>query len=206
VRDNIPKNRKRTEIGLRDHKEEAKVVAGMQRKKMGLSIPNFIIGFKDDVDNVDNSNWINRKIEMDILCRLLFSRSSALYEALYNSGLINESFSYEYTLENDYAHLISGGESKSPEEVFRQIRKYISDNENVVKEEQFNRVKKNLIGSFISRFNNIEGLGNFINDYCIRGLNPFDYYEVLKDIKVEDILRRLDRLKAEQRWTISIID
>ncbi|WP_163194819.1 EF-P 5-aminopentanol modification-associated protein YfmH [Clostridium thermarum] len=202
----VPNNRNKADYTVKEYSEEPKVNKHMIRKKMGLSIPNFIIGFKDEPKGIDKNNYIRRKVQMDILCRLLFSRSSSLYESLYNSGLINESFSYEYTLEKDYCHLIIGGESRDPEKVMEEIRTYIRNNKSAISSEDFQRVKKTLVGSFITRFNNIEGLGNFIKDYFIRGVNPFDYYEVLKDITEEKIIERLQYLNGDERWAISIID
>ena len=203
---NVPEDRNKADFTVKEYNEEGTVNQANVQKKMGLSIPNFIIGFKDNPQEVSSNNYIHRKIQMDILCRLLFSRSSSLYESLYNSGLINESFSYEYTLEKDYCHLIIGGESREPERVLEEIKRYIKNNSDTINSEDFLRIKKMLVGSFISRFNNIESLGNFIKDYFIRGVNPFDYYEVLKDIREEDILVRLRFLNSEERWAISIID
>lgn len=203
---NVPADRNKADFTVREYSEEPKVYQEKVRKKMGLSIPNFIIGFKDDPKGIGKSNYIKRKVQMDILCRLLLSRSSSLYESLYNSGLINESFSYEYTLEKGYCHLIIGGESRDPEKVMEEIRTYIRNNGSAISSEDFQRVKKTLAGSFITRFNNIEGLGNFIKDYFIRGVNPFDYYEVLKNVSEKEIIERLQYLNSNDRWAISIID
>lgn len=202
----VPMDRNKADFTVREFSETGSVNRAKTIKKMGLSIPNFIIGFKDNPQGTDKNSYIKRKLQMDILCRLLFSRSSSLYETLYNSGLINESFSYEYTLEKDYCHLIIGGESREPEKVMNEIRNYIKNNVNLINNVDFQRVKKMMVGSFISRFNNIEGLGNFIKDYFIRGVNPFDYYEVLKEIKEEDVLNRLQFLNNDERWAISIIE
>lgn len=206
LEDSVPGDRNKADFTVKNYTEKGAIKSKSTNKKMGLSIPNFIIGFKDDPDGIENEKWIIRKLQMDILCRILFSRSSSLYEKLYDSGLINESFSYEYTLERDYCHLIIGGESRNPLKVMEEIREYISNNSNALNAEDFNRVKKTLAGSFISRFNNIEGLGNFISDYFIRGINPFDYYEALKKVDENQILERLRYLNSEERWVISVVE
>ena len=87
-----------------------------------------------------------------------------------------------------------------------KIKEYVKEKADIVNSQDFLRVKKMMVGSFISRFNNIEGLGNFIKDYFIRGVNPFDYYEILKDINEDEVAKRLQYLSNDDRWCISIID
>lgn len=202
----VPQDRDSADFTVRKYREEPVVNQRKVHKKMGLSIPNFIIGFKDDTQGLDKKNYIRRKLQMDVIGRLLFSRSSYLYEEMYSSGLINESFSYEYALEEDYCHLIIGGESREAEKVMEKIKEYVKEKADIVNSQDFLRVKKMMVGSFISRFNNIEGLGNFIKDYFIRGVNPFDYYNILKDISENEIKDRLQYLTNDDRWCISIID
>lgn len=202
----VPQDRNKADFTVKKYSEEPVVKEKIVHKKMGLSIPNFIIGFKDDPKGLDKNSFMRRKLQMDIISRLLFSRSSSLYEDMYSSGLINESFSYEYSLEEDYCHLLIGGESREPEKVMGTIKQHIKEKVDIVNSEDFQRVKKMMVGSFISRFNNVEGLGNFIKDYFIRGVNPFDYYHILKDISENEITNRLQYLTNDDRWCISIID
>ena len=42
---------------------------------MGLSIPNFIIGFKDNRKGIDKNNFMRRKLQMDIVSKLLFAEA-----------------------------------------------------------------------------------------------------------------------------------
>lgn len=205
LEENVPEDRNKADFNVKSYAEKGTVKTKAVSKKMGLSIPNFMIGFKDSPEGAEKENWVKRKLQMDILCRMLFSRSSSLYEKLYDSGLINESFSYEYTLEKDYCHLLIGGESREPQKVMDEIRNYMKK-DNILGAEAFDRVKKTLTGSFISRFNSIEGLGNFINDYFIRGINPFDYYNYLKAVEEKDIRERLEFINDDTRWVISIVE
>jgi Predicted Zn-dependent peptidases len=183
------------------------IVEKKKHSKMGLSIPNFIIGFKDSAEGINSSTWLKRKVVMDITCRILFSRSSYIYEELYNKSLINESFSYEYTLENDYSHLIIGGESRDPEAVKALIIDTIAKSKNdLIIENEFNRIKKLLLGAYISKFNSIEALGNTLSDYFIRSLNIFDYYDVLKKVTIEDVIDRISDLFNEEKSILSVIE
>jgi len=136
---------------------------------------------------------------------MLFSKSSLINERLYDLGLINDSFGYEYAIDKNYSYFIISGESKNAEEVKKVI---ISELNNIksIETKDFQRVKKVLIGNFISRFNSIDGLGYTLNDFFARDINFFDYYDVLKEISIEEIEITIKDLFKDESCVLSIVD
>lgn len=203
----VPINRGRVTFNKYNYKSEKGICLKERNSKMGLSIPNFIIGFKEELEKEQNELILKKKISMDIISKMFLSRSSDIYEVLYSKGLINESFEYEYTVQKNYSHFIIGGESKDP----IAVKNYINVSLNKIKYEDINtndfeRIKKVLIGSFISRFNSIESIGNSLSEYFLMKIDIFDYYEVLKSITVEDIKNQIKKIFIEENCVISIVD
>lgn len=198
----------RGKVSFKKHKyiNEKGIFKKERSSKMGLSIPNFIIGFKEELEDEGNNFILKKKISMDIFSKLFFSRSSDVYEVLYSKGLINESFEYEYTVQEEYSHYILGGESKDPIAVKDYINvalKEIKDKD--ININDFERVKKVLIGSFISRFNSIESIGNSLSDYFLRKIDILDYYEILKSITIKDVKAQIENIFKEENCVISVV-
>ena len=203
----VPTNRGKVSFNKYNYRNEKGICKKERNLKIGLSIPNFIIGFKEEVVNGENKLILKKKISMDIISKMFFSKSSDIYETLYSKGLINDSFEYEYTIQKEYSHFILGGESKEP----IAVKNYINIELEKIKQSDINtndfeRMKKVLIGSFISKFNSIDSIGNSLSDYFLRQIDIFDYYEVLKSITIEDIEVQMKNIFIEENCVISIVD
>lgn len=201
---NVPK-KKEFNVNFKHYDESPVVDKKIVEENLGVSIPNFIIGFKDNINIENPRERLKRKLSMNIAGKLFLGRSSSLYEDLYHKGLINESFSYDYTIEKDYAHFLIGGESKEPREVNKAIISYF-ENRLEVSIEEFKRVKKSILGSYMSSFNSIEGIGNFLSRNLICNIDPFEYKEVLNEIEVEDIINTCKAIITDENNIISIIN
>ena len=99
-------------------------------KKMDVSMPMVILGFKDAKINKlrnagykeDNTDLVKRSVAVEILLNIIAGESSELYEELYNDGLINKTIGIDYTYEEDYAHCSFSFESNNVEEVVNKIK------------------------------------------------------------------------------------
>lgn len=203
----VPINRGSISFSKFKYKNEKGICMKERNSKMGLSIPNFIIGFKEDLEEDQNKLILKKKISMDIISKMFLGKSSDIYEVLYSKGLINESFEYEYTVQKEYSHFIIGGESKDP----IAVKDFINVALNKIKykdinTKDFERIKKVLVGSFISRFNSIESIGNSLSEYFLMKIDIFDYYEVLKSITVKDIQNQMEKIFIEENCVISVVN
>ena len=89
----VPTNRGKVSFNKYNYRNEKGICKKERNLKMGLSIPNFIIGFKEEVVNGENKLILKKKISMDIISKMFFSKSSDIYETLYSKGLINDTLS-----------------------------------------------------------------------------------------------------------------
>ena len=192
IEGSILKNEPFSEEIKRIYPDEPKGIA-MPYKEISLCVamPMFVMGFKDNNVGYGGKKLLKKIIETDILIKILFSKSSPLYEKLYNSGLITQSFGAEYSPQIDYGYTVIEGESKDPKKVYEIITDYIEElRKNGILEEDFQRAKKVVWGKYIRSYNDIEDFAHTFLTDSFMDINYLDYYEVYKDVSFEDVKNR----------------
>lgn len=171
-----------------------------------VSIPVFSCGYKDTDVNVTGKELAAKSLALSIAVKLFASESSPLYKKLYNSGLINDSFFDDLTLNDSYSFVQFGGESAEPEKV-AEIIKTEADR---IKREGFDegafrRMKNFFYGKYIRSFNNIETIGNaFCANYFL-GINLFDFLDIYDTISYNNVLEKANKLFDNDKFVLSVI-
>lgn len=176
-------------------------------EKSSVSIPLFYIGYKDLDVGYDGEKLVHKEICTNILLEVLFGNSSNFYQKLYEEGLINDSFGFQYVGYKDYGHALLGGESSDPKEVYNRILENI---ENEVKkgisEEDFNRTKKKLIGYHIMDLNSIENIATSFINYYYRKYSIINYIDALEKVSISDIEERCKKFLNKESCCLSIVN
>ncbi len=175
---------------IEKYKENDKNSSKYVEKNMKINKKIFNIGFKNlqkDVTIFDKI--ICNKIILDII----FGKSSLFYEKLYNKGIIDDTFGFDFNNFNESASYIFSGMCQCPEKIISYINEEINlfKNKNILKED-FERIKNKHIGSFIRKFNVIDNIVSIEAEYFSNGFNIKDYYKALTNVKLEDIQKALN--------------
>lgn len=208
VDQSIIKNEPFSEEIKRIYPDEPKEIAQKEKEiKLSVAMPMFVIGYKDNDVGYGGEKLLKKTIETQILLKMLFSKSSPLYEKLYNDGLITPNFSAEYSPEVDYAFTSIEGESKEPKKVYKEIISYIEKlQDEGLSVDDFNRAKKVIWGNYIRSYNDIEGFAHrFLSD-SMMDVNYFNYYDIYKDITFADVEKRFKEHFDERYSAISIVN
>lgn len=190
--DNIKNNNPFDEEIKRIYPDEPhNVAAHYKEQKISVASPMFMLGWKDNDIGYGGKKLLKKIIEMEILTEMLFGKGSKLYNELYNDGLINQNFSYEYSPQISYGYTAVDGESKNPDEVKNRITAYIDElRKNGLSEADFERIKKVIWGDYIRSFNDIEGYAHTFLSMSFLDINYTDYYDEYKNITFADIENR----------------
>lgn len=173
-------------------KEPKERVKEYTEQALSVSIPIFMIGFKENEEFSDSDSLSRRRIITQLLLEIYFGQSSDFYMNLYDKGLINASFYKETELEKAYGFSSLSGESKSPEEVYDYVKKYIEEcQNNDINEESLLRAKRILIGKNLKAYNSVENIGNSFIKSFFNGENPLYYNEIVESITTYEIKERL---------------
>lgn len=207
IEDGIKKNEPFTEEIKKVYPNEPDEIAKpYAEQKLSVSMPMFMMGFKDTDNGYKGKKLLKKYIEMNILLQMLFGKSSKLYNRLYEDGLITPSFSPDYTMQPDYAYSSIDGESKDPKKVYEEILNEVDNaHKNGLNEDDFNRIKKVIWGRYIKTMNDVEDYAVTYMQMLFSGIDYLDYYEVYKSITFEDIKARFKQHFVRERAALSIV-
>ena len=144
---------------------------------------------------------------MEIITEMIFGKSSKLYNELYDAGLINQNFGFEYSPQIDYAYTAIEGESKDPKKVYEKITEYVETlRKDGLSEEDFNRIKKVIWGDYIRSFNDIEGYAHSFLTMSFLDICYFDYFEEYESITFDDVKARFMEQFDNENCVLSVIN
>ncbi|WAA13544.1 EF-P 5-aminopentanol modification-associated protein YfmH [Fervidibacillus halotolerans] len=170
---------------------------------MNVRIPKCMVGIKGNFIRQRGREMMKTELTVQLLLDMLFSKSSGQYEKLYNEGLIDDTFSADYTQEENFGFALVGGDTKDPDRLAEFIQKtfhFVKKGE-ILTEEQLNRVKKKKIGTFLRLLNSPEYIANQFTRYAFNGMNLFEAVPVLETITFEDLMNVSEQFIDENRMT-----
>lgn len=174
-------------------------------KEMEVSLPLFMIGFKDNIKDKYNE-VVKRHIAIEIILNMLIGKSSNLYNELYKEGYLLSQPDLEYEFGNEYSHVLIGGQSKNPQKVYEKIAEKIQEmKNNDINVREFERIKKKIYGDYAVEYNNVADIGRmFASDY-IKGINSFEYMDKFEEIDAEYAKQVLNEIFTEDKMIMSVI-
>ncbi|MGX7419677.1 EF-P 5-aminopentanol modification-associated protein YfmH [Carnobacterium gallinarum] len=129
------------------------------------------------------------KTKMNLLLTLLFGTTSENYLRLYDGGVIDDSFSFEFNLERTFHFIDIGGDAKEPtafSEAIKEILLTAKDSSELT-EANLTTVKKRMIGSALQSLNSIEYIANQYSQEAYGDASLFDLVPTIESIKLADI-------------------
>lgn len=166
---------------------------------MDVPTDKFMAGFKDFPPVVRGNEALKHQISMEILLQMLFGKSTPLYNKLYGENLINNTFEYEYIMDEDYAYSAFGGESN---DIYRALEIISEEIERCrtsgLDRSMFERIKKAKKGRFIKALDNVEFIASEFMELCMKDCLIFDYYDLYDRIDFDYITNVfLDHFRQE---------
>jgi predicted Zn-dependent peptidase len=175
-------------------------------EKLAVSTPMFMMGFRDNYLDNKGLDSIRREIAVKLLLELIMGRSSKLYNQMYNEGLINNTFDFDYTNEEQYAFTTFGGESDSPERVKDMILGELEKiNKQGLDRESYERIKRSMTGKFIKSLNSVERISHSFISVYFKGVILFDYFDVYDKITFEYVKEVYQEHFKEENLAVSVI-
>ena len=173
---------------------------------LAVSAPIFQMGFRDDLKGKTGTELLKHEVAVKLLLNMLAGRSSEFYERLYADGLINSSFESDFSIEEDYAFSVLGGESPDPLKVKDRFCRMTEETERRgLDREAFERLRRAMMGRYVRQFNRLEDISHsFISTYFKRA-NLFDYLDVYDKISFEYITEIFKRHFNQDNLALSVI-
>lgn len=194
--DNIPLR----EMPQKYFENEPDAVVGYRSElKMDVSRPMFAIGYKNDPSVLKGDEYLVHGLAGNILCNMLFDKSSDFFERMYEKGLIDYSFASDFELDRNYACASLSGESDAPEELLKYVNEYIAEiAAKGIDKAAFTRIKRSLLGSDIRMLTFPESVGKLFSSMYLQGVRGFDYFDVYGKISEDDIEKVLKNVYMKE--------
>ncbi len=175
-----------------------------KEQRLAVSMPLFYMGIKDNV-RVSGNDLIKRRIALGIILTEAMGRTSDLYTRLYDEGLINDSFRFEASLDQEYGFLAWGGQSPEPKKtaeiIAEALKGYIARG---MSEESYQRIKRAHQGMFIRSLNSVDNIAREIMDSFFNSTCYLEAGKIYEELSLDDINKVLHEVLGNP-WALSVI-
>ncbi|WP_404331534.1 EF-P 5-aminopentanol modification-associated protein YfmH [Mesobacillus maritimus] len=184
--------------------EIEEVAEKKQVLKMNVQTPKCIVGIKAPSSTLQGQEMLKKELSINIMLDILFGKSSVGYTELYNEGLIDDSFSYDFSQEQGFGFAMAGGDTKDPEKLANRITEILNDAKvgTIFNDDNLIRARKKKIGAFLRAINSPEYIANQFTRYAFNDMDLFEVVPVLESITVDDIKNAASDLIDEKRFTV----
>lgn len=191
-----------SEIQRKFKAEPAHVNKEKQVLKMNVHTSKCLVGIKGIDVEQSGKEMMKQEWSINLLLDFLFSESSENYQNLFQEGLIDDTFSYDYTQEHGFGFAMIGGDTSDPDRLEAAIKEILMKAKTIkFASETLERTKKKKIGAFLRAINSPEYIANQFTRYAFNEMNLFDVVPAVEEITVQDIKNAANKLFAEERIT-----
>ncbi|CAM3746719.1 pitrilysin family protein [Alkalicoccus chagannorensis] len=155
---------------------------------MPVQVGRCLIGFKEKNPFRRGRDLLKRELSAQLVLEMMFGQSSDGYASLFSRGLIDETFSFDYTAEEGFGFSVIGSDTTSPQELDDAVSGIIqSAQREGLSEAAFERLKKKKIGFFLRAMNSPEFIANQFTRYHMNEMQLFDVIPVLESLTLHDL-------------------
>jgi predicted Zn-dependent peptidase len=192
------------EIKRKFAEEPNGVAKKISKLPMNVQTSKCLVGIKAGDTNLSGEEMLKHELSINLLLDLLFGKSSNNYQKLYEEGLIDETFSFDYTLEKGFGFAMVGGDTSDPDKLAENITNMLlqAKSDQALSEEGVNRSRKKKIGAFLRAINSPEYIANQFTRYAFNEMDFFAVVPTLEKITLEDVKKAAAEFISEDRLSV----
>lgn len=175
--------KKPTKLKIKEYNEPDKVAKKFEEKKLNVTVNKGGIAYKLKIK--DQKQLYKTLLYLSILFDVKYGSSSDLVENLINDKIIKNALSLYFDNSDKHMIIYIFGNSEEPKILLERIKDELRTL--TIKEEDFDRKKKNLLSSLIYISDNIFSINHFIIKNLIqyKVFDP-DRYDEIKDLTLKE--------------------
>lgn len=193
-----------TEVERLFEPEPLEVAIADRTLHMDVQKPKLYIGVKAKQTDLEGEEMLKHELAVQIGLEIAFGRASKFFTEIYEEGLIDESYAFDFSLEQGYGFAMIGSDTNKVEELQQKIKAQLSAmfNGDAITEAQVETVKRKKIGQFLRALNSIEFIANQFTRYKFNDMNLFDVVPTIEAITLEDVMSALETIRGEEQQTV----
>ncbi|AEB29374.1 putative processing protease [Carnobacterium sp. 17-4] len=170
---------------------------------MTVNRPKSIVGVKGIKEIPSGIEALKYKTTMDLLLTLLFGPTSANYLKLYDKGVIDDSFSFEFNLDRTFHFIDVSGDTKDSAVFSAEIKKLLLEAKmsSEFTDENLAIVKKRTIGQELQSLNSLEYIANQYSQPIYGEATLFDVVPIIESITLDEIKKVAEEFMIEDHMT-----
>lgn len=184
--------------------EEDSINRKIKETNMEVSVPIFMIGYKDKLPN--SEEIVKKHIAIEVILNMLIGKSSELYKELYNNGDLLAEPDLDYEFSKQYAHVLISGQSKNPQVIYERFKTEVEKfKRNGLNEEHFERIKRKIYGDYVTEYNSVGDIARTFLSDSFKEINSFDYIEKYNTVTREYVEQVLREVFDEEKMVLSVV-
>jgi predicted Zn-dependent peptidase len=171
---------------------------------MNVQTSKCLVGIKAENPTATGKEMLRTELSINAMLDMLFGKSAENYTELYGEGLIDDTFSYDYTQEQGFGFAMVGGDTNEPDKLAEKLQAMLAEaaSGKGLSADSLERTKKKKIGAFLRAVNSPEYIANQFTRYAFNGMDLFDVVPVLEALTLDDIKNAAASLIAKERMTV----
>lgn len=172
--------------------------------EMDVLKPKVIVGIKAKETSLSGRDMLKHELSIQLALDVLFGRSSDFYTDVYEKGMIDESYSYDFSLEKGFGFALVGSDTNQADELVEAIQNVLQKTQEKwpFGADELERVKRRKIGFYLRALNSIEFIANQFTRYAFNDMNLFDAVPVIEELTVADVQQAFASLQGESQQTV----
>lgn len=186
--------------------EPASVKESRVELQAAVPRPLVYMGFKEGHPATAPMDLLHRDLANEILLDLLVGRGSALFNRLYEAGVITGSLDTEYTNYDHFGFTLLGTETDHPDRLVDEVCKEVElMRKSGFDAQSFVDVRRKIVGNYIQSFDSLDRLVNASIGSYHRGYTYLDYDAALRNVTMDAVWAHLQSHWQPDAFSVSVV-
>lgn len=184
--------------------ENIKEIIKQSALEAAITRNKFVLGIKGlDTLPQEGTELLRYKTAINLLFQMILGNTSRNYLAMYNQGIIDDSFGFEFSLDREFHFADFSGDTDEPEKAAEKIKEIILGfaDDPEVSEMNLDLLKKKMLGQYFQSLNSIEYIANQFTQSLFGDRTLFDLPEIIDSIQMKDVLVAGEAFISEEAFS-----
>ncbi len=184
--------------------ENTKEIIKQSALEAAITRDKFVLGIKGlDTLPQEGTELLRHKTAINLLFQMILGNTSRNYLAMYNQGIIDDSFGFEFSLDREFHFADFSGDTDEPEKAAEKVKEIILGfaDDPEVSETNLDLLKKKMLGQYFQSLNSIEYIANQFTQSLFGDRTLFDLPEIIDSIQMKDVLAAGEAFISEEAFS-----
>ncbi|HHK2090362.1 TPA: M16 family metallopeptidase [Enterococcus faecium] len=184
--------------------ENTKEIIKQSALEAAITRDKFVLGIKGlDTLPQEGTELLRYKTAINLLFQMILGNTSRNYLAMYNQGIIDDSFGFEFSLDREFHFADFSGDTDEPEKAAEKVKEIILGfaDDPEVSETNLDLLKKKMLGQYFQSLNSIEYIANQFTQSLFGDRTLFDLPEIIDSIQMKDVLAAGEAFISEETFS-----